>query len=107
MGRRPYRFVIGAYSAMSLRSDPSPANRTTTMPPGSTPVTTPSPNAAWTTSSPIRRSVPVARVGHVEHPHGPRDADVTEATLLLEVALVERARVGEHPLLAADHEDDG
>ena len=28
--------VIGAYSAMSLRSEPSPAKRTTTMPPGST-----------------------------------------------------------------------
>ena len=32
--------------------------------------------------------------------------DVAEAALLLEVALVERARVREHPLLASDHEHD-
>ena len=39
-----------------MRSDPSPANRTTTIPPGSIPVTTPSPKAAWLTSSPRRNS---------------------------------------------------
>ena len=50
------RFWIGAYSAMSLRSLPSDAKRTTTMPPGSRPTTTPSPKAAWMTSSPIRYS---------------------------------------------------
>src|SRR3954453_2395831 len=43
---------------MSLRSEPSLANRTTTIPPGSAPVTTPSPNAAWTMSSPIRNTWP-------------------------------------------------
>src|SRR6478672_3829928 len=47
------RRVSGAYSAISLRSVPSPAKRTTTTPPGSTPVTTPSPKLAWTTSSPV------------------------------------------------------
>ena len=56
-----YRLVIGACAAISLRSEPSPAKRTTTIPPGSTPVTTPSPKAACTTSSPRRNSgVPAA-----------------------------------------------
>ena len=36
-GRHAQRFWIGAYSAMSLRSLPSEAKRTTTMPPGSRP----------------------------------------------------------------------
>ena len=45
---------------------PSPAKRTTTMPPGSVAVTTPSPNAAWMTSSPRRKTAPAvsgARLG--------------------------------------------
>jgi hypothetical protein len=46
------RLEIGARSATSLRSDPSLLKRITTIPPGSSPVTTPSPNVGWTTSSP-------------------------------------------------------
>src|SRR3984885_8106926 len=52
--RAAHRRLTGAYSAISLRSEPSSAKRTTITPPGSTPVTTPSPKAACTTSSPIR-----------------------------------------------------
>ena len=40
-----YRLLIGARSATSLRSVRSLANLITTIPPGSRPVTTPSPNA--------------------------------------------------------------
>ena len=71
----PYapRLLIGAYSAMSLRSDPSLAKRTTTIPPGSTPVTTPSPKAAWTTSSPVPKSALGASVRGAAH-DGTRDA---------------------------------
>src|SRR5262249_6185339 len=46
-------FLRGAESAISLRSVPSLANRTTIPPPGSTAVTTPSPKLAWTMSSPV------------------------------------------------------
>src|SRR5918997_820476 len=45
---------------MSLRSEPSPAKRTTTTPPGSAPTTTPSPKAACTTSSPTWKTAPPA-----------------------------------------------
>ena len=45
------------------------------------------------------------RAGHVEALAGTGDADVKEAALLLDVALLDRARVREDPLLAADHED--
>src|SRR3954451_9598311 len=44
--------------------------------------------------------------GQVEVAHGARDPDVAEPALFLERALVERARVREDALLAADHEDD-
>jgi hypothetical protein len=44
--------------------------------------------------------------GQVEVAHRARDPDVAEAALLLERALVERTRVREDALLAADHEDD-
>src|SRR6476659_5642620 len=107
---------------MSLRSRPSPAKWTTTTPPASTPVTTPSPNAAWTTSSPIRKTVAgcvssavaalapahevTARPGQVEVAHRARQPDVGEPALLLDVALVDRARVREHPVLHPDDEDD-
>ena len=160
-----HRFWIGAYSAMSLRSLPSDAKRTTTMPPGSTPTTTPvaegrvhdvvahpvlgarrrrtarcdhdiargrhvlrRPRRAPMACSVPSRSVEVgrdlaqeaagqpvvlraedrapAREGQVEVAHGARDPDVAEAALLLERALVERARVREDALLAADDEDD-
>ena len=160
-------FVIGAYSAMSLRSLPSPAKRTTTIPPASIPVTTPAPNAACVTSSPSRKStigaasraaveptptIPAAaaaapdraatapraaslarsvssygissrkreRIPYCVAPktarrralvryrlaHRPRDADVGEAALLLQAALVERARVREDALLHAGEEHD-
>ena len=162
--------------ASSLRSEPiarRSARRRSRR--GSTPVTTPSPKAAWATSSPIRncgaalggalalggqpagrrrpprpaaagraraprsctgcrsRAVVVAvgqlgrdlveeaaaqaealgaeqrappRVGQRQRAHRARDADVAEPPLLLERALVERARVREDALLAADDEDD-
>ena len=47
-----------------------------------------------------------ARVGQVEVAHRARDADVGEPALLLDVALVDRARVREDAVLAADDEDD-
>ena len=164
-GRRPrqsdrsWRFVIGAYSAISLRSDPSLPNRTTTIPPGSTPgddalaergvhdvVTEPERRSAacglrGDIGAPRQRARPAgarrgARRGgagpagrgalavqvlrrelaeeparqpvgrrpeHVAPPrvrqrevaHRAGDADVTEAPLLLEVPLVQRARVRE------------
>ena len=44
-------------------------------------------------------------MGEVEPLPGPRDADVGEAALLLElVGLAERAQVGEHAVLHADEE---
>ena len=46
-----------------------------------------------------------ARVCHPEPLAGPRDADVGEPALLLLVSLLERARVREDALLAADDED--
>src|SRR5581483_9818970 len=49
-----HRREIGARSATSLRSERSLLKRMTTIPPGSMPVTTPSPNDGWATSSPSR-----------------------------------------------------
>ena len=46
-----------------------------------------------------------ARAGEVEPLLGPGQPDVTEASLLLEVALLDRARMRKDALLAADHED--
>ena len=54
LGRFDYRRLIGARSATSLRSERSLLKRITTIPPGSMPVTTPSPKVGWTTSSPRR-----------------------------------------------------
>src|ERR671923_274081 len=68
---------------ISLRSERSPAKRTTTRPPGSTPTTTPSPNWACTTSSPSAN----------EPPPPP-------------VAALDRAHVREHAVLEPDDEDD-
>ena len=45
-----------------------------------------------------------ARRGQVEVALGPGEPNVTEAALLLEVALLHRTRVREHALLAADHQ---
>ena len=47
---------------------------------------------------------PPPRVGEPEPLAGPGDADVGEPALLLEVALLDRPRVREDALLAADHE---
>src|SRR5207248_8484855 len=63
----PYLLVIGAKSAISLRSEPSEAKRTMTIPPASSPVTTPSPNAACTTSSPVRKSAAGASARDAAH----------------------------------------
>ena len=60
-GRDPERHAIfsnGAYSTISLRSDPSYANRTVTTPPGSMPVTIPSPSEPWRTASPVESEIP-------------------------------------------------
>jgi hypothetical protein len=46
------RHLLSGRVAISFRSAPSPAKRTTTTDPASTEVTTPSPKLAWTTSSP-------------------------------------------------------
>ena len=153
LARRVSPACGSARSRPSACAPASPAKRTTTIPPGSTPVTTPSPKVAWTTSSPMRndragasslrgprrwppprpprtrrarspgrpardarrlvgqlardlveeaRATPKARAppnevappreGQVEVAHRPRDADVGEPALLLDVALVDRAR---------------
>src|SRR5205807_4189486 len=56
--------------------------------------------------APRAEHVPGPRVGQVQIALRARDADVAEAALFLEAPLVERARVREDSLLAADHEDD-
>ena len=54
------------------------------------------------------KSVRLQAWREVELLHGPGDADVGEAALLLElVGLGERAQVGEDAVLQADEEDDG
>ncbi len=51
-------FSSGAYSTISLRSVPSAAKRTVTTPPGSIPVTIPSPSEPWRTASPVESAMP-------------------------------------------------
>src|SRR5206468_11853557 len=52
--RGAHRFLTGAISAIRFFSRPEAKRTTITPPAGSVPVTTPSPKAAWTTSSPTR-----------------------------------------------------
>src|SRR5919202_940472 len=79
---------------MSLRSEPSPAKRTTTMPPGSVAVTTPSPNAACTTSSPMRNTWAASAAGTASAPLPPRGLVGELAGDLVDEARAHAERLG-------------